>query len=38
VSPLGAELIDRAVSEALTDHRTTLAIMPDAGNRYLGWW
>lgn len=38
VSPLGAEVIDRAVSEALTDHRATLAIMPDAGNRYLGWW
>lgn len=38
ISPLGAEVIDRAVSEALTDHRATLAIMPDAGNRYLGWW
>lgn len=38
VGPLGAEVIDRAVSEALTDHRLTVAVLPDSGHRYLGWW
>jgi hypothetical protein len=38
VGPLGAEIIDRAVSEALTDHRLTVAVLPDSGHRYLGWW
>jgi cysteine synthase len=36
--PLGARVVDRAIWNALSHQQVTLAVVPDGGHRYLGWW
>lgn len=38
VGPVASEVIDRAVDVALTSGERVCAIIPDGGQRYLGWW
>lgn len=38
VGPIAAEVIDRAVDAALSAGERVCAIVPDGGQRYLGWW
>ena len=38
ISPIGAEVIDRAVGTALAAGTPVCAVLPDGGHRYLGWW
>lgn len=38
VGPVAAEVIDRAVDVALASGERVCAIIPDGGQRYLGWW
>ena len=38
LGPLGAEIANAAIESALCRDRDTVALIPDSGNRYLGWW
>lgn len=38
VGPVASEVIDRAVDVALTTGERVCAIIPDGGQRFLGWW
>lgn len=38
IGPIAAEVIDRAVDVALASGERVCAIIPDGGQRYLGWW
>ena len=38
ISPMGAEVIDRAVDIALSTGERVCAVVPDGGHRFLGWW
>lgn len=38
VGPVASEVIERAVDVALTSGERVCAIIPDGGQRYLGWW
>ncbi len=38
VGPTAAEVIDRAVDVALSSGERVCAVIPDGGQRYLGWW
>lgn len=38
VGPIASEVIDRAVDVALTSGERVCAVIPDGGQRYLGWW
>lgn len=38
VSPVGAEVTDRAVNLALGGDGHVVGLVPEGGHRYLGWW
>lgn len=38
LSPLGAELVERAVQTALARQESVCVVLPEDGHRYLGWW
>lgn len=38
IGPIATEVIDRAVDVALNSGERVCAIIPDGGQRYLGWW
>ena len=38
VSPLGAELVDRAIALAADSDQEVVVLVPEDGQRYLGWW
>lgn len=38
IGPIAAEVIDRAVDAALSSGERVCAVIPDGGQRYLGWW
>lgn len=38
IGPVASEVIDRAVDVALNSGERVCAIIPDGGQRYLGWW
>ncbi len=38
LSPLGAEIVDRAVNRADDVSGAVVAVVPEGGHRYLGWW
>lgn len=38
IGPIAAEVIDRAVDVAVSSGERVCALIPDGGQRYLGWW
>lgn len=38
IGPIAAEIIDRAVDVAVSSGERVCALIPDGGQRYLGWW
>lgn len=36
--PVGAAIVDQAIDRATETGEVVLAVVPDGGHRYLGWW
>lgn len=38
LSPIGAELVDAGVAVAVSGHASVIVLVPEGGQRHLGWW